>query len=133
VLLFSKGAKDLIAYAYTEKPSNEDERKTVEVDIEGGLKRCGGQGDILSGVTGTMLAWGTKYEQGAFNSDHGQRVPSQLIPLLASVGGSMVTRTASRRAFSRYGRGLVTQDILQDIGGAFAEIFGEEPGRKATL
>jgi len=56
-----------------------------------------------------------------------------MIPLLAAVGGSMVTRTASRRAFARYGRGLVTEDILPDIGGAFAEVFGEEPGRKATL
>lgn len=45
----------------------------------------------------------------------------------------MVTRTASKRAFERHGRGLVTQDILPDIGGAFAEVFGEETGREASL
>ena len=57
----------------------------------------------------------------------------------------MVTRTASRRAFSKQGRGkrldvfpstdvpsillfigVVTQDVLPEIGGAFAEIFGKE-------
>ena len=52
-------------------------------------------------------------------------VPPSRIPLLAAVAGSMVTRTASRRAFGKQGRGVVTQDMLPEIGGAFAEIFGE--------
>lgn len=52
-------------------------------------------------------------------------VPPSRIPLLAAVAGSMVTRTASRRAFGKQGRGVVTQDMLSEIGGAFAEIFGE--------
>ena len=67
------------------------------------------------------------------SSEGETKISSRLIPLLASVGGSMVTRTASKRAFGRYGRGLVTQDILLDIGGAFAEMFGEETGRTASL
>jgi len=132
VTILQKGPKDIISFSYSEKPSKEEDEKTVEVDTEGGLKRCGGQGDILSGVTGTMLAWGKNYEEGAFNADE-EKLSPRLIPLLASIGASMVTRTASKRAFSRYGRGLVTQDILPDIGGAFAEVFGEEMGRKASL
>jgi ATP-dependent NAD(P)H-hydrate dehydratase len=48
------------------------------------------------------------------------------MPLLAAVAGSMVTRTASRRAFGKEGRGLVTQDIIPEVGQAFAEVFGEE-------
>jgi NAD(P)H-hydrate repair Nnr-like enzyme with NAD(P)H-hydrate dehydratase domain len=35
-------------------------------DSEGGLKRMGGQGDILSGVIATFLAWGKGYEDGAW-------------------------------------------------------------------
>jgi len=133
VTVLQKGPKDIISFSHSEKPRKDEDEKTVEVDTQGGLKRCGGQGDILSGVTGTMLAWGKNYEQGAFESQGESKVPLALIPLLASVGGSMVTRTASKRAFERYGRGLVTQDILPDIGGAFAEVFGEETGRKASL
>lgn len=45
------------------------------------------------------------------------------IPLLAAVGGSMVTRTASRRAFSKEGRSVVTQDMIPEIGKAFQEVF----------
>jgi ATP-dependent NAD(P)H-hydrate dehydratase len=38
----------------------------------------------------------------------------------------MVTRTASRRAFHKEGRGVVTQDMLPEVGKAFAEVFGED-------
>jgi ATP-dependent NAD(P)H-hydrate dehydratase len=34
-----------------------------QCDIEGGLKRMGGQGDILSGAIAAFLAWGKAYEQ----------------------------------------------------------------------
>ena len=53
-------------------------------------------------------------------------VPPSRIPLLAAVAGSMVTRTASRRAFGKQGRGVVTQDMLPEIGKAFATVFGED-------
>ena len=48
------------------------------------------------------------------------------MPLLAALGGSMVTRTASRRAFLKEGRAVVTQDMLSEIGASFAEVFGED-------
>jgi len=31
--------------------------------MEGGLKRMGGQGDILSGMIGAFLAWGKGYQE----------------------------------------------------------------------
>lgn len=36
-----------------------------------------------------------------------------------------MTRTTSKLAFQKKGRGLVTEDMLGEIGGAFAEEFGE--------
>lgn len=47
-------------------PEKEKFNELVKVDIPGGLKRCGGQGDVLSGSVGTFLAWGRCYEDGAF-------------------------------------------------------------------
>lgn len=107
-------------------PETEGTEEQISVDVPGGLKRCGGQGDILSGTVGTVLAWGKCYEDGAFGGKDPEKVSSSRIPLLAAVAGSMVTRTASRRAFLREGRGVVTQDMLSEIGGAFSEIFGAE-------
>ena len=35
----------------------------------------------------------------------------------------MVTRTASRLAFAKNGRSVVTEDIIPDVGKAFTEVF----------
>jgi ATP-dependent NAD(P)H-hydrate dehydratase len=55
-----------------------------------------------------------------------QTISASRMPLLAAVAGSMVTRTASRRAFYKEGRGVVTQDMLTEVGKSFGEVFGEE-------
>lgn len=47
-------------------PEKEKFNELVKVDVPGGYKRCGGQGDVLSGTVGTFLAWGRCYEDGAF-------------------------------------------------------------------
>ena len=79
VTVLQKGLKDIIATDSTGEQASlkasqlggadqefEKIREVVEVDVPGGLKRCGGQGDLLSGAVGTFLAWGKCYEDGAF-------------------------------------------------------------------
>lgn len=80
VVVLEKGAKDVIASDTTgeeadlgasgirvaEGDEKEKVKEVVVVDVPGGLKRCGGQGDVLSGCVGTMLAWGKCYEDGAY-------------------------------------------------------------------
>ncbi|KAE9396898.1 H-hydrate dehydratase [Gymnopus androsaceus JB14] len=142
VAVLQKGAKDVIAVdttgdaADTEKSqintkdeAKEKTKEVIEVDVEGGLKRCGGQGDILSGAVGTFLAFGKCYEEGAFGDG---KIAASRMPLLAATAGSMVTRTASRLAFKKEGRGLVTQDMLGEIGRSFTEVF-EGVGDKGKL
>ena len=43
-----------------------DQPETLLGEVEGGLKRVGGQGDILSGSTGVLMAWGTEWVRGSF-------------------------------------------------------------------
>jgi ATP-dependent NAD(P)H-hydrate dehydratase len=38
----------------------------------------------------------------------------------------MVTRTTSRYAFKKAGRSTVTEDLIPEIGYAFAEVFGHD-------
>jgi ATP-dependent NAD(P)H-hydrate dehydratase len=79
VTVLQKGPKDIIATDSTGEQASleasqldgadqefENVKEVVEVDVPGGLKRCGGQGDLLSGAVGTFLAWGKCYEDGAF-------------------------------------------------------------------
>ncbi|KAF7308920.1 hypothetical protein MKEN_01092500 [Mycena kentingensis (nom. inval.)] len=117
VTVLQKGATDIVSV------DADETTESVSVDTPGGLKRCGGQGDILSGTVGTMLSWAKCYEDGVFGD---KSIPTSRLPLLAAVGASMVTRTASRRAFATHGRAVVTQDMLGEIGKAFHEVFNAE-------
>ena len=67
------------------------------MSTEGSLKRCGGQGDVLSGVLGTFVSY--KLEN----------TP----PLIEAVLACMVTRMAAKVAFEEKGRSLVTPDIIE--------------------
>ncbi|KAI0295944.1 Ribokinase-like protein [Russula brevipes] len=127
VTVLQKGESDIIA-VNTEGAAAAHEAEQKEVVVmrtPGGMKRCGGQGDILSGSVGAFLAWAKCYESGAFGDN---AIPVSRMPMLAAVGGSMVTRTTSRRAFEKQGRAVVTQDMLSEIGGAFTEVFESTKG-----
>ncbi|KAI6116826.1 Ribokinase-like protein [Pisolithus croceorrhizus] len=128
VVVLQKGPKDLIAIDTTGEAASLEEsgirhvldeesekvKEVIEVDV---------RGDVLSGTVGAMLAWGKCYEDGAFGD---KSIAASRIPILAAVGGSMVTRTSSKRAFHVEGRGLVTQDMIPYLAKAFAENFGED-------
>jgi ATP-dependent NAD(P)H-hydrate dehydratase len=65
----------------------------------------------------------------------GSASSSEDIPVLASVGASFITRTASKIAFGKYGRGVLTSHMISEVGPAFEEIFGksDEKGFKGSL
>jgi ATP-dependent NAD(P)H-hydrate dehydratase len=56
VTIVQKGKVDVISNG----------KETMMVDIEGGLKRAGGQGDVLTGCLGTLLAWKKLYSEGVW-------------------------------------------------------------------
>ncbi|CAG8488128.1 837_t:CDS:2 [Ambispora gerdemannii] len=111
VTIVQKGKVDVIS----------NEEQTLCCDIPGGLKRCGGQGDILSGVIATFLAWGKAYQAGLW--EHDQSITASEIPLLASFAGCKIVRECSRVAFEKFGRATQTSDILKELGSVFQKDF----------
>jgi ATP-dependent NAD(P)H-hydrate dehydratase len=89
-------------------------------DEPGGLKRAGGQGDVLSGTCATFLAW-TQVTQ---EEGEGQ-IAQDLRPMLAAFGASTITRFCSREAFKQQGRALVAHDLIDHVGKAYSHYFGE--------
>lgn len=98
VTIVRKGVEDIIS-------NGEIVLRCVE---PGSPRRCGGQGDVLSGVTATFVSWACK---------SGVSLP------LAAYGACLVTRRASRKAFSKYGRGTLAKDVLDQVSWAFDELF----------
>ncbi|KAK0525370.1 hypothetical protein OC835_005635 [Tilletia horrida] len=121
--ILEKGKVDRIA--------NADE--VLFSDEPGGLKRCGGQGDILSGCLATFLAWAHVYSQGAEQgsevptgpSKGEERIPEQRLPLLAAYGASVIARMCSREGFRRNGRAFLANDMIEEVGRAYVRLFGD--------
>ncbi|WFD18097.1 ATP-dependent NAD(P)H-hydrate dehydratase [Malassezia caprae] len=112
--ILEKGRVDRIATA----------QDVVECDIEGGLKRCGGQGDFLSGTLGTFLAWAQRYEERVKAGESLAEIPANRLPQVAALGASMVTRTASKLAFARFRRSMLANDMMSEVGPAYEHLFG---------
>ncbi|WVF71336.1 ATP-dependent (S)-NAD(P)H-hydrate dehydratase [Kwoniella sp. CBS 6097] len=139
--IIQKGATDIISNGLqipsALRPDGENSEKQggkddiLESDTEGGLKRVGGQGDILSGSTGVLMAWGSEWVKGSY--EHVGHPPPKdkaiaaNIPLLAAYGASTFNRTVSKRGFEKKGRSMVTGDLVDLVGPVYEELFGQ-PG-----
>jgi ATP-dependent NAD(P)H-hydrate dehydratase len=113
VTVLQKGKVDIM--------SNGEE--VLKCDLPGGLKRSGGQGDVLSGSVGCLLAWAKAYEEGVGKDSGESPIPADRLPLLAAYGGSCVARFCSNRAFAKEGRAMQASDMLQQVGNAYKHYF----------
>lgn len=130
VTIVQKGGKDMISNG----------KSTMVVDLEGGLKRSGGQGDTLTGSIATFLGWRRAYMDGLW--DHGNKLDAKELLGLAAFGGAAITRVSRRRhpshhpglthgqlcsrnAFKKKGRSLQASDLTDEVYPAFLELFGE--------
>ncbi|KAK0377331.1 carbohydrate kinase [Colletotrichum melonis] len=117
VTIVQKGAKDFISNG----------RDTLVVDLQGGLKRSGGQGDTLTGSIATFLGWRHAYLEGLWDRG-GDAIKEDELVRLAAFGGSAITRECSRLAFLKKGRSLQASDLTDEVHGAFMTLFGEVDG-----
>ena len=116
VTILRKGQTDVIS----------DGRRLITCTKQGGLRRCGGQGDILAGITGTLVGWNYGPQSGYENSEklrkrEGHRFIASRT-MLAAWGACHLTKEASRRAYDEHHRGLTTPHILLHIGPSFYDL-----------
>lgn len=143
VTIIQKGPHDVISNGVT----------SIISDIQGGLKRSGGQGDTLTGSLGTLLAWRAAYHDKLWDScekDNSKEAQnrdevqaelyhekSRMSPtttlLLAAWAGSGLTRECSRRAFEAKGRSMQASDLTDEVHGAFLRLIGEPERSKMHL
>jgi ATP-dependent NAD(P)H-hydrate dehydratase len=135
VTILQKGPRDVISNGVT----------SIVSDIEGGLKRSGGQGDTLTGSLGTFLDWRAAYHKGLWDTgetpgervaqskqeveaeleDPGKKMSPTTSLLLAAYAGSGLTRDCSRRAFKAKGRSLQASDLTDEVHESFLSLIGE--------
>ncbi|EFW99453.1 carbohydrate kinase-like protein [Grosmannia clavigera kw1407] len=121
VTIVQKGSVDVITSG---TPSS-----TMVSDLSGGRKRSGGQGDTLTGAIATFLAWRKAYLDGLWEEEGAgskTQLGEQESVLLATFGGSAITRECSRLAFAKMGRSLQASDLTDEVHTAFLNLFGGE-------
>jgi len=69
------------------------------------LKRCGGLGDILAGLTGLYGFW-------AHNSES---LNSEMRTMVGCMLSCIITRRASKDAFDKYKYSLTASDVIEFI------------------
>ncbi|XP_048862595.1 ATP-dependent (S)-NAD(P)H-hydrate dehydratase isoform X2 [Brienomyrus brachyistius] len=82
---------------------------------EGSSRRCGGQGDLLSGSLGVLAHW-------AYSST-AEATKGTSPAMVAAFGACTLTRQCNRQAFHKHGRSMTTSDMLPEIGSAFRKLF----------
>lgn len=79
--------------------------------VIGSARRCGGQGDLLSGSLAVFYNWAilkNKDETSIF---------------AACYAACKLTRECNARAFKKFGRSMTTSDMIQEIGEVFKDSF----------
>ncbi|CAD7681061.1 unnamed protein product [Nyctereutes procyonoides] len=105
VTVVQKGERDVIS----------DGEQVLECTQKGSSRRCGGQGDLLSGTLGVLVHWALHAAPEKTNGS------SPL--LLAALGACSLTRQCSLQAFQKHGRSTTTTDMIAEIGPAFSRLF----------
>ncbi|RZB54714.1 ATP-dependent (S)-NAD(P)H-hydrate dehydratase isoform F [Glycine soja] len=109
VTILSKGNSDLISDGDTVK----------SVSVYGSPRRCGGQGDILSGSVAVFLSWARQHILAA---DSNSNLSCKNPIVLGCIAGSAILRKAASLAFSNKKRSTVTGDIIECLGRSLEDI-----------
>ncbi|XP_019299450.1 LOW QUALITY PROTEIN: ATP-dependent (S)-NAD(P)H-hydrate dehydratase [Panthera pardus] len=105
VTVVRKGERDVMS----------DGEHVLECAHEGSSRRCGGQGDLMSGALGVLVHWALHASPEKTNGS------SPL--LLAALGACSLTRQCSHQAFQKHGRSTTTTDMIAEVGPAFRRLF----------
>ncbi len=126
VNILMKGHLDTIASPKSAEP--------IQCGIDGSPRRCGGQGDLLSGALVASYFWAIKnrekIEYQPSNSERSPKSVDQPSPFMklspaqvAAYAASTLIRTSSQTVFGKLGRSMISADILKEIGPIFNKLF----------
>ncbi|KAE8714578.1 ATP-dependent (S)-NAD(P)H-hydrate dehydratase [Hibiscus syriacus] len=89
------------------------------VSIYGSPRRCGGQGDILSGSVAVFLSWARQH----ISETEREKTLSRTSPIvLGCIAGSALLRKAAALAFEHKKRSTLTTDIIEHLGQSLESI-----------
>ncbi|KAI5956897.1 hypothetical protein KGF54_000515 [Candida jiufengensis] len=121
IIIFRKGEHDIIG----------NSKSIVINSYPGSNKRVGGQGDTLTGAIATLTNWSNNYLDKLW--DNKVELDVTDAHLLACFAASSLVRSASGKAFKKYGRSMQTSNIHEFLHDAFLELFDDSIFRLSNI
>lgn len=87
----------------------------------GSGRRCGGQGDLLSGAIATFYQWLLANKNNLKVSTEEEKIAASAS--LACYAGTRLIRVCNQEAFQYHGRSMVCSDMIGHIHGVFETLF----------
>lgn len=109
ITILHKGCPDLISNG----------KVTEDCGLGGSPRRCGGQGDVLSGSLATFLHWASRAEEAGECQTPGAEI-------IAAWGAARLTRACAELAFTQCGRSSTTTDMIGVIHQEFRRLYESE-------
>lgn len=106
VTVLRKGKEDVLM----------DYSKQLSLSLGGSGRRCGGQGDMISGALGVFFAWALLHKLDV-------SVPHDDRAMIACYAACKLIRECNANAFKRLGRSMTTTDMIHEIHGVFDKFF----------
>lgn len=88
--------------------------KVIECHENGAPRRCGGQGDLLSGIIGLFSYW-TSGSNRRLQTEYGDIPPS----MLAAYGACFVVKKCAEMAYAKQHRAMLASDMVSEVGAVF--------------
>ncbi|XP_059162942.1 ATP-dependent (S)-NAD(P)H-hydrate dehydratase-like [Physella acuta] len=110
VTIIHKGHEDIITNG----------EHVIACSETGSPRRCGGQGDLLSGSLGIFLCWA---RQSCDIINKSGVMKSDCYGMCAAYAACVLTRECNRRAFMEHGRSMTTSDMISVIHTSFESLF----------
>ncbi|KNC78677.1 YjeF [Sphaeroforma arctica JP610] len=111
VTVVQKGPKDICAF----------EKGFDVCDEPGSLRRCGGQGDVLSGLIAVFTNW-------AYMAHETDPTTPGLPQLNGAFAGCFITRLTARRTFQHVGRSMGVPDMIEMLPRVLLDTFPTKYG-----
>lgn len=110
VTIVLKGPTDIIG----------DGVQTLVCKTEGSARRCGGQGDLLSGSLGTFSYWSHRAME---NPRKHELLVKYGASMCAAYASCHLTRLCNYKAFEKHHRSTITTDMIQEISNVMQHSF----------
>lgn len=98
------------------------------VNEPGSPRRCGGQGDLLSGSLATFLFWAHSRLPMLEDVKMDDSQPS----MIAAFAACTFTKNCATRAYIKNGRSTTTSDLISEIHPIFSDMFDNDANKTAV-